>query len=131
MTGSIGLMSICLFTIVFLWTPPHFWAISLFRKSEYASAGYPMLPITHGDEHTRGRITLYALTLLPPSLIPVLTGDMSLTYAVVALFVNVWFIWNCWKLQRDKTNKAARRVMLASLVYLHLLFTAMTVDLIF
>ena len=131
LTGSFSLMSLCLFTLVFLWTPPHFWAISLFRKNEYASAGFPMLPITHGDEHTRKRVTLYALSMLPPSLFPVLTGDLSIGYGAVALLVNAWFIWTCWQLQRDRTNKAARRVMLASLVYLHLLFTAMTVDLIF
>ncbi|MCO4763659.1 MAG: heme o synthase [Myxococcales bacterium] len=131
LTGQIGLMSFTLFAIVFLWTPPHFWAISLFRKDDYAAAGFPMLPITHGDEHTRRRITLYALTMAPPSLLPVLTGHLSMGYGGVALAINAWFIWTCWQLERKKTNKAARTVMFGSLIYLHLLFTAMTVDLLF
>ncbi len=130
LTGGIGLMSLTLFALVFLWTPPHFWAISLFRKNEYASAGFPMLPITHGDDHTRKRILLYALSMVPPSLLPVLTGHASLGYGAVALGINAWFVWMCWRLDRERTNKSARRVMLASLVYLHLLFTALTVDLL-
>ena len=129
LTGGVGLMSLTLFAIVFLWTPPHFWAISLFRKDDYAAAGFPMLPITHGDEHTRRRITLYALSMLPPSLLPVLTGHLSLGYGGVALAVNAGFILMCWQLEQRKTHQAARRVMFGSLIYLHLLFTAMTVDL--
>lgn len=129
-TGSIGLMSIVLFTLIFLWTPPHFWAISLFRKNEYANAGFPMLPITHGDETTRRRILLYAFSLTPPALLPVLTGDLSLGYGAVALAINGWFVWKCFQLLQQRSNKAARTVMFASLIYLHLLCTAMTVDLL-
>ena len=129
-TGTIGLAALCLFSLIFLWTPPHFWAISLFRKSEYQQAGFPMLPLTHGDEHTRWRILLYALSLAPPSLVPVLTGHAGLGYGAVAFAANVWFVWKCVQLLRERSNKAARTVMLASLVYLHLLCTALTVDLL-
>ncbi len=130
LNGSIGLMSVVLFSLVFLWTPPHFWAISLFRKAEYESAGFPMLPITHGEEAARWRILLYALSLAPPALVPVLTGHLSLGYGAVALAVNGWFSWKCVLLLRQRSNKAARSVMLASLVYLHLICTAMTMDLL-
>lgn len=130
LTGTVGVQSLTLFALIFLWTPPHFWAISLFRKGEYESAGFPMLPLTHGDEHTRLRILLYALSLAPPSLLPVLTGHLSLGYGAVALLTNAWFVCKCVSLLRQRSNKAARTVMLASLVYLHLICTAMTVDLL-
>ncbi len=130
MNGRIGLMSFTLFALVFLWTPPHFWAIALFRKNEYGRAGFPMLPLTHGDEHTRQRIVAYALSMIPVALLPTLFGHLSIGYAVVSLLVCAWFVWVCVDLWRVKTNKAARRTMLASLVQLHLVFTAMTVDLL-
>lgn len=130
MNGRIGLMSFTLFSLVFLWTPPHFWAIALFRKSEYSRAGFPMLPLTHGDEVTRQRIVAYALSMIPVALIPTVFGRLSLGYAAVALVVCAWFSWVCFDLWREKTNKAARRAMLASLVQLHLVFTAMTIDLL-
>jgi heme o synthase len=130
LNGSIGLLSIALFALVFLWTPPHFWAISLFRKSEYAKAGFPMLPLTHGDEFTRKRIVMYALSMIPAALLPAYTGHLSAGYGLFALVVCGWFTWECVDLMRCKTNKSARRVMLGSLVQLHLVFTAMTVDLL-
>ncbi len=130
LNGTVGLLSVSLFALVFLWTPPHFWAISLFRKGEYGRAGFPMLPLTHGDEFTRRRIVLYAMSMLPVALVPAATGHLSLGYAAVAMAVCGWFVWVCVDLMRRKTNKAARKAMLASLVQLHLLFTAMTVDLL-
>ena len=130
LNGRIGLLSLSLFALVFLWTPPHFWAISLFRKSEYDKAGFPMLPLTHGDDFTRQRIVLYALSMIPVALVPAVTGSLSLAYAGVGLLVCGWFVWLCVDLLRKQTNKAARKVMLGSLVQLHLLFTAMTVDLL-
>lgn len=130
-TGSIGLLSMLLFTLVFLWTPPHFWAISLFRKTEYAAAGFPMMPITHGDDATRVRMVLYALAIIPFSTWPVLAGHLTPIYGVLALGLGFWFAWKCERCRRERTNKAARSAMLASLVYLHLLFTAMAVDVLF
>jgi protoheme IX farnesyltransferase len=128
--GRVGLMSLTLFAIVFLWTPPHFWAISLFRKGDYASAGFPMMPITHGDDATRLRSFQYALCLVPLSVLPALTGHLSLMYGIFALATSSWFAWQAWRLLRLRTDAAARRTFFASLAYLHLLFTAMAVDLL-
>lgn len=131
LTGGVGALSLSLFAIVFLWTPPHFWAISLFRKTEYAAAGFPMMPITHGDDATRVRMVLYALAIIPFSTWPVLAGHLTPIYGVLALGLGFWFAWKCERCRRERTNKAARSAMLASLVYLHLLFTAMAVDVLF
>ncbi|MSP91497.1 MAG: protoheme IX farnesyltransferase [Myxococcales bacterium] len=130
LTGGIGLMSLTLFTLVFLWTPPHFWAIALFRKEDYARAGFPMLPNTHGDAATRRRIVLYALCLVPFALLPALTRNLSLAYGAFALVVSLWFVWECVELLRKADVARARRTFFASLLYLHLLFTGMTVDLL-
>lgn len=127
--GRIGLMSLTLSTLVFLWTPPHFWAISLFRKEDYRNAGFPMLPITHGDEATRVRIVLYALSMVPFAVMPALTRHLSIGYGAFALAASLWFTWKCVQLLRGRTNPLARRAFFASLVYLHVLFTAMTIDL--
>ncbi len=129
--GRIGLMSLTLFTIVFLWTPPHFWAISLFRKQDYQDAGFPMLPITHGDEATRTRMVLYALSIAPFAVLPALTRHLSVGYGLFALVVSLWFTWKCVLLLRGRTDALARRAFFASLVFLHVLFTAMTLDLLF
>ena len=130
LTGSIGAASMTLFTLVFLWTPPHFWAIALFRKDDYAKAGFPMLPITHGDKATRNRMVLYALSLIPVSLVPVALGQLSLGYAAVATTVGGWFAWRCINLWRRADNRLARGVMGASLLYLFAICAAMTLDLL-
>lgn len=127
--GHIGLMSITLFSLVFLWTPPHFWAISLFRKADYANAGFPMMPITHGDELTRVRMVQYALSLIPFAVLPALTGNLSRTYGLFALLLSAWFATVCVQLWRGRTDALARKTFFASLIYLHLLFTGMTLDL--
>ena len=127
--GRIGLMSVTLFTIVFLWTPPHFWAISLFRKADYQNAGFPMLPITHGNEATYLRMVLYALSIVPFATLPTMTGHLSMTYGVFALVISLLFVWSCVKLLRGKTDALAKKTFFASLLYLHALFTAMTIDL--
>ena len=128
--GSIGLMSLNLFALVFLWTPPHFWAISLFRKEDYRAAGFPMLPLTRGDEVTRRRIIYCALAMLPFAVLPTFTGHLSATYGVVALLSSAWFVWRCVGLWRARTDGAARGVMGASLVYLFVICTAMALDLL-
>ena len=128
--GRIGLQSLCLFVLVFLWTPPHFWAISLFRAGDYAKAGLPMLPLTHGEHHTRLRIVQYALSLAPFALLPAVTRNLSLGYAAVALLASAWFVWKCVQLYRRGGDSEARRVFGASLVYLHVVFSAMTIDLL-
>ncbi len=127
--GSVGLMSVTLFTIVFLWTPPHFWAISLFRKADYQNAGFPMLPITHGNEATYARMVLYALAIVPFATLPALTRHLSVGYGLFAMVTSLWFLWSCVTLLRGKTDKLARKTFFASLLYLHAVFTAMIVDL--
>lgn len=128
--GSVGLMSFALFAVTFLWTPPHFWAISLFRKADYQNAGFPMLPITHGDDATRWRMVLYAVSIVPCAVLPALTGHLSIVYGVAAAALSLWFVAECVRLWRGKTDALARRTFFASLLYLHLLFTSMTIDLI-
>ncbi len=130
LNGSVGLMSLNLFVLVFLWTPPHFWAISLFRKEDYRAAGFPMLPITHGNEATRRRIVFYALSMVPFATLPALTGHLSHAYGAVALAISGWFLWRCVHLWRERTDKAARGVMGASLVYLFVICAAMALDLL-
>jgi heme o synthase len=127
--GRIGLMSVTLFTIVFLWTPPHFWAISLFRKADYQNAGFPMLPITHGNEATYGRMVLYALAIVPFATLPALTRHLSVGYGLFAMVTSLWFLWSCVTLLRGKTDALAKKTFFASLLYLHAVFTAMIVDL--
>ena len=128
--GRIGLMSLTLFSLVFLWTPPHFWAISLFRKADYANAGFPMLPITHGDEATRLRILLYAFSIVPFAIFPSLTGNLSVGFGLFAVAASAWFVWKCLQLLRGRTDALARSAFFASLIYLHILFTGMTLDLL-
>jgi len=130
LTGGVGLMSFTLFALVFLWTPPHFWAISLFRKADYRNAGFPMMPLTHGDEATRLRMTLYALSLVPVACLPALTGHLSVGYGLFAMAASIWFAWKCVQLWRGRSDALARTAFFASLVYLHVLFTAMTIDLL-
>ncbi len=127
--GSVGLMSITMFTIVFLWTPPHFWAISLFRKADYQNAGFPMLPITHGNEATYARMVLYALAIVPFATLPALTRHLSVGYGLFAMVTSLWFLWSCVTLLRGKTDALAKKTFFASLLYLHAVFTAMIVDL--
>jgi len=128
--GQVGLMSLTLFALVFLWTPPHFWAISLFRKADYANAGFPMLPITHGDAATRLRILLYAFSIVPVAILPSLTGNLSVGFGVFAVAASAWFVWKCLQLLRGGTDALARSAFFASLIYLHVLFSGMTLDLL-
>lgn len=128
--GTIGIQSLSMFLLVFLWTPPHFWAISLFRANDYAAAGLPMLNLTHGSELARLRIVQYAISILPFALLPAATRNLSVGYGVFALVCSLWFAAECLALFRSHSDRRARRVFGTSLVYLHLVFAAMTVDLL-
>jgi protoheme IX farnesyltransferase len=130
LNGSIGWLSVALFGLVFLWTPPHFWAIALFRKQDYEMAGFPMLPLTHGDDATRRQILGYSLLMIPFALLPAAGSQLGMVYGVIAAAASVWFCLVCWRLLKTATNRCARQTMLASLVYLHVVFTAMTICLI-
>lgn len=127
--GHISLAAWVLFAIIFLWTPPHFWAIALFRKSEYRLAGFPMMPLVAGDQPTRWRSLAYTLLLVPVSLSLVYLGYLGLLYGAAALGLGLWFSWRVVQSMRRQTIRADRQVFRASLVHLSLLFLAMLLDL--
>jgi len=129
--GSVGAPGLVLFGIVFMWQPPHVWAIALFRKKEYENAGFPVLPNTIGEEATRWRMFWYTLALVPMTLAPVALGLSGTLYLVVALALNTWFVWHSIRVLRQRSPEAARGMFFASLGYLFALFGAMMVELVF
>jgi protoheme IX farnesyltransferase len=128
--GSIGLWSVVLFAIVFLWTPPHFWAIALYRKREYAAAGFPMMPSVVGDEATRRQSLAYATVLIPVTLLPWLGGVVGGGYAVTAAVGGLCFVASILHSMRAQSRREDRRVFLVSIAYLAALFSAMLVSLL-
>ncbi len=128
-SGRIGLGSLILFLIIFLWTPPHFWAVALYRKEEYRRAGFPMMPLVVGDQPTRWRMVAYTVLLLPVTVAPVALGYLGALYGVVAVAVGAWFLWANIQGLRLRTAAADRKVFRVSIVHLTLLFGAMLVDL--
>ena len=127
--GTVGAPGLVLFAIVFFWQPPHVWAIALFRKEEYASAGFPVLPNVIGDEATRWRIFWYTLALVPVTLAPVVLGLSGGLYLAVAVAANAWFVAHAVRVLRERTPEAARGLFFASLGYLFALFAAMIAEL--
>jgi protoheme IX farnesyltransferase len=127
-TGSLAPEALWPFGIVFLWTPPHFWALSLLIKDDYARTGVPMLPVVKGEAATRRQIVVYALILVTFTLLPVATGFLGGIYAVAALVLGTVFTALAVRLLRAPSRAAALRLYLTSLVYLALLFCAMAVD---
>ena len=128
MTGEVGAFGVLMVMIIFLWTPPHFWALALYRTEDYARAGLPMLPVTHGSEFTRLQIFLYTLVLLASTLLPVLFGFSGWLYLVAALWLGLHFIWLAWKLMRSYSDGLARRTFRFSIWHLSLLFAALMLD---
>jgi protoheme IX farnesyltransferase len=126
--GSVGAAGWLLFAIVFLWQPPHVWAIALFRKSDYANAGIPMLPNVIGDQPTRWRMLWYTLALVPVTLAPVPLGLLGGLYLTVAIGLDAWFAYRAVRVLRERTDAAAVRMFQVSLLYLFALFLAMLVD---
>lgn len=127
-TGSLELAAIYLFAIVFYWTPPHFWALSLMMKDEYAKVGVPMMPVVRGEDETRRQIVLYTVLLVAVTLLPVAGGLFGLIYLVAAIILDGIFLTLAIRLQKAATRPAALRLYLYSLGYLALLFAAMVVD---
>ncbi len=128
--GHIGAAGLTLFAIVFIWQPPHVWAIALYRKTDYAAAGVPMLPNVIGDQPTRWRMLLYTLGLVPVTLAPVALGLLGSVYLAVALGMNAWFVWSAVRVLRERSDRAARRMFRVSLIYLFSLFLAMNAELL-
>ena len=127
-TGSLAPEALFPFGIVFLWTPPHFWALSLLIKDDYARTGVPMLPVVKGEAATRRQIVAYTLVLVAFSLVPVATGFLGALYAASAAILGAGFIVLSLRLLHAGTRAAALRLYLSSLGYLALLFVAMAVD---
>ena len=127
-TGGLALDALYPFAIVFLWTPPHFWALSLLIKDDYARTGVPMLPVVRGDAATRRQIVLYAAALAAFTVLPVVTGLFGPVYLVAALALGAGLLGLAVRLQRAPSRAAALRLYLSSLAYLALLFCAMAVD---
>ena len=128
MTGQVGPEALILFLIIFLWTPPHFWALALYRVEDYRKSGLPMLPITHGSEYTRLQIWLYTLVLFAACMMPFAYGMSSWLYLVVAVILSTGFCAYAWRLRRAYSDALAWRTFRFSLVHLSLLFAALLVD---
>lgn len=114
--------------IIFIWTPPHFWALALYRNTDYAQSGLPMLPITHGGPFTRLHILLYSLALFASSLLPFVIRMNGVPYLVAACLLSGRFLWLAWKLYREYSDALARKLFYFSIVYLGLLFAALLID---
>jgi protoheme IX farnesyltransferase len=128
MTDQVGPEALLLFLIIFLWTPPHFWALALYRVEEYRKSGLPMLPVTHGIDFTCLQILLYTLILLAACLMPFAYGMSSWLYLLVALGLSLVFVFHAYKLWRQYSDEQARQTFKFSLVHLSVLFAAMLVD---
>lgn len=128
MTGEVGPQALILFLIIFIWTPPHFWALALYRVEDYRKSGLPMLPVTHGNEFTRLQILLYTLILLAACLLPFVYGMSGWIYLVAALALNLGFIGYAVALWRRYSDQLARKTFRFSLIHLSLLFAALLVD---
>jgi heme o synthase len=127
-TGSLTLPALVLFGIVFLWTPPHFWALALLIKRDYAAAGVPMLPVVRGEDETARKIVLYTAALVAFTLAPALWGQVGLAYLVAAAALGAGFLWLAWRLRREQTPVRARLLFHYSLAYLAVLFVAVALD---
>jgi heme o synthase len=127
-TGGLTGTPLYLFAIIFFWTPPHFWALSLLMKDEYARAGVPMLPVARGERETRRQILLYTLLLYAVSQLPFCAGAFGVTYLVASVLLGAAFIFGSWHLMRHPGKRSALRLYLFSLGYLAALFAAMVAD---
>jgi len=131
-TGSVSLDAIVLFALIFFWTPPHFWALALYRNSDYQRAGVPMLPVVAGEAATKRQILLYSLVLLPLAPAPALLGTVGPVYGAVALLLGVLFLLAALAVWRapsgPATDRAAKRLFAFSILYLFLLFALLILD---
>ena len=127
-TGQVTPEALSLFLIIFAWTPPHFWSLALYRKHEYAKAGVPMLPVTHGDKFTRLHVLLYTIILFACALLPFVIRMSGLIYLVAAVGLGAWFLWYALKIYTSYSDQLARRTFRFSIFYLTALFAALLVD---
>jgi len=127
-TGQIGWPALALFALIFFWTPPHFWALSLYRAGDYAKAGVPMLPVVAGAGETKKQILLYTIVLWPVALAPALLGIAGVAYGVAALALSALFTLMALRVMRDSGEGAAKQMFSFSLLYLALLFALLVAD---
>jgi protoheme IX farnesyltransferase len=129
-TGNLTVPALALFAIVFLWTPPHFWALALLLKENYAAARIPMLPVVRGDRETVRQILGYTVVLVAATFVPVALGTQGLLYVVAAAALGAVFLWFAWRLRAELSRRRAVVLFHYSLLYLALLFVAMALDLV-
>ncbi|WP_295857445.1 heme o synthase [uncultured Xylophilus sp.] len=128
MTNDVGPEALILFLIIFLWTPPHFWALALYRVEDYRKSGLPMLPVTHGNEFTRLQVLLYTIILFAGCLMPFIYGMSSWLYLAAAVVLGLGFCGYAFRLWRDYSDALARRTFRFSLIHLSVLFAALLLD---
>lgn len=127
-TGTLSLEGVVLFSIIFMWTPPHFWALSLYRHGDYQKAGVPMLPVTSGNKVTRIHILVYSLLLIPTTLLPFIIGMSGIVYVIGASVLGVQFLRYAFSLYKCYEERIAKKLFGFSIVYLFLLFVLLVVD---
>ena len=127
-TNTVSPEAMLLFLIIFAWTPPHFWALALYRTNEYAKAGVPMLPVTHGAAYTKLQLLLYTVILVACTLLPVAVGMAGMIYLVSVLLLNSYFLFLAIKLFRAYSDALAKQTFAYSILYLAALFAALLVD---
>ena len=127
-TGDITLASISLFAIIFFWTPPHFWALALFANEDYKRAKVPMLPVTHGEKHTKIQMLIYSIIMIPISLSPYFLGVAGIGYFVSALLLSLFFLYTSIRVLFDSTMKSAKLMFGYSVFYLFAIFLALMID---
>ena len=127
-TGSVNTEALLLFMIIFVWTPPHFWALAIRRKDDYEKAGIPMLPVTHGIAFTKAQVLLYSFILLLVTLIPFIVQMSGVIYLAGAIGLGIMFIYHAWKLYRAEADIHAMKTFAYSIVYLNGLFAFLLVD---
>jgi len=128
MTGEMHGHALLLVIIVFIWTPPHFWALAIHRRYDYARVNMPMLPVTHGIEFTKNAIFLYTILLIVVCILPYLVGMSGVIYLVVSFALNIWFLWYAWKLKFDAKPETAFAMFKFSIIHLMVIFIALIVD---
>ena len=128
MRGEVGPEALILFLIIFIWTPPHFWALALYRVEDYRKSGLPMLPVTHGNAFTRLQVLLYTFILLAACLLPFVYGMSGWFYLVAAVLLNAGFIGYAFRLWRHYSDPLARKTFRYSILHLSLLFAALLID---
>jgi protoheme IX farnesyltransferase len=131
-TGSIGIEPLVLFFIIFIWTPPHFWALALYRSGEYARAGVPMLPVVSGADETRRQILVYTLVLAPLGVVPWLMGFAGVAYGIVSVVTGAIMVALAWRVFRERGSDAGdgapKQLFAFSVLYLFLLFAVLLVE---